>query len=101
MVLDGTALGDDRRTELSVLSALSLRPLGASAAGWHRTSALRSGMDRRMYTRTRSFAHVPVNGTRQCPARGLFAEAATLDPGLAQQLAVLFLGHALAALLDH
>jgi hypothetical protein len=35
------------------------------------------------------------------PAGRLLTETATLDPGLAQQLAVLLLGHPLAALLDH
>src|SRR5687767_8195233 len=35
------------------------------------------------------------------PGRRSLAETATLDAGLAQQLAVLLLGHALAALLDH
>jgi hypothetical protein len=34
-------------------------------------------------------------------APALLAETATLDAGLAQQLAVLLLGHSLAALLDH
>src|SRR5919202_3357860 len=44
-------------------------------------------------------ASAPRPGTR--PGRASLAETATLDAGLAQQLAVLLLRHTLAALLDH
>src|SRR5436309_1975093 len=40
-------------------------------------------------------------GGRRAPGRWSLPETATLDPGLAQQLPVLLLGHPLAALLDH
>src|SRR3954453_15164576 len=43
-------------------------------------------------------ARGPGGGT---PVRPSLAETATLDAGLAQQLAVLLLRHTLAALLDH
>jgi hypothetical protein len=101
MVLDGTALGDDRRTGVSVLSVLVLRhSVGAQRIG---TWPLWPGAGGLEHARlpVQGLAHAPVYGTRRRPARSLFAEAATLDPGLAQQLAVLLLGHALAALLDH
>src|SRR3954468_24211333 len=42
-----------------------------------------------------------VTGPGVTPGRTSLAETATLDAGLAQQLAVLLLRHTLAALLDH